>query len=71
MGADSNACDVGDYTGESSRGGQCDNGCGGMAQLLRRDQGIFSVPGSYIYCPQRSCEGYVFTGVCLSTGGGT
>ena len=24
----------------------------------------------YIYRPQRSCEGYVFTGVCLSTGGG-
>ena len=23
-----------------------------------------------IYRPQRSCEGYVFTGVCLSTGGG-
>ena len=23
----------------------------------------------YFYCPQRSCEGYVFTGVCLSTGG--
>ena len=23
----------------------------------------------YIYRPQRSCEGYVFTGVCLSTGG--
>ena len=22
------------------------------------------------YRPQRSCEGYVFTGVCLSTGGG-
>ena len=22
-----------------------------------------------IYRPQRSCEGYVFTGVCLSTGG--
>ena len=22
-----------------------------------------------IYHPQRSCEGYVFTGVCLSTGG--
>ena len=21
------------------------------------------------YCPQRSCEGYVFTGVCLSKGG--
>ena len=21
------------------------------------------------YCPQRSCEGYVFTGVCLSMGG--
>ena len=24
----------------------------------------------YYYRPQRSCEGYVFTGVCLSTGGG-
>ena len=23
----------------------------------------------YFYRPQRSCEGYVFTGVCLSTGG--
>ena len=23
------------------------------------------------YRPQRSCEGYVFTGVCLSTGGGS
>ena len=23
-----------------------------------------------IYRPQRSCEGYVFTGVCVSTGGG-
>ena len=22
-----------------------------------------------IYCPQRSCEGYVFTGICLSTEG--
>ena len=22
------------------------------------------------YRPQRSCEGYVFTGVCLSIGGG-
>ena len=22
------------------------------------------------YCPQQSCEGYVFTGVCLSTVGG-
>ena len=25
---------------------------------------------NYYYRPQRSCEGYVFTGVCLSTGGG-
>ena len=24
----------------------------------------------FCYRPQRSCEGYVFTGVCLSTGGG-
>ena len=24
----------------------------------------------YFYRPQRSCEGYVFTPVCLSTGGG-
>ena len=24
----------------------------------------------YFYRPQRSCEGYVFTGVCLSTRGG-
>ena len=24
---------------------------------------------TYFYRPQRSCEGYVFTGVCLSTGG--
>ena len=23
---------------------------------------------TYFYRPQRSCEGYVFTGVCLSTG---
>ena len=23
----------------------------------------------YFYCPQSSCKGYVFTGVCLSTGG--
>ena len=30
------------------------------------------VTGSYLYFyhPQRSCEGYVFTGMCLSTGGG-
>ena len=26
--------------------------------------------GPDFYRPQRSCEGYVFTGVCLSTGGG-
>ena len=26
--------------------------------------------GQHIYRPQRSCEGYVFTGVCLSTWGG-
>ena len=25
---------------------------------------------SYFYRPQRTCEGYVFTGVCLSTGEG-
>ena len=25
---------------------------------------------THYYRPQRSCEGYVFTGVCLSTGGG-
>ena len=25
--------------------------------------------GAHLYLPQRSCEGYVFTGVCLSTGG--
>ena len=25
---------------------------------------------AYIYRPQRSCEGYVFTGLYLSTGGG-
>ena len=25
----------------------------------------------FYYRPQRSCEGYVFTGVCLSTGGGS
>ena len=24
---------------------------------------------TYFYRPQRSCEGYIFTGVCLSTGG--
>ena len=27
------------------------------------------VPPNYYYRPQRSCEGYVFTNVCLSTGG--
>ena len=27
------------------------------------------VPQHTCYRPQRSCEGYVFTGVCLSTGG--
>ena len=31
-----------------------------------------SLWSSLIYCyhPQQSCEGYVFTGICLSTGGG-
>ena len=29
---------------------------------------LFSIQ-SHNYRPQRSCEGYVFTGVCLSTGG--
>ena len=28
------------------------------------------LPRQFHYRPQRSCEGYVFTGVCLSTGGG-
>ena len=28
------------------------------------------VKRKFCYRPQRSCEGYVFTGVCLSTGGG-
>ena len=30
----------------------------------------FVTNGINFYRPQRSCEGYVFTGVCLSTGGG-
>ena len=31
---------------------------------------LFSSITLYFYRPQRSCEGYVFTGVCLSTVGG-
>ena len=34
-----------------------------VSYCLRQKRSI-----SYIYRPQRSCEGYVFTGVCLSTG---
>ena len=32
--------------------------------------GVVWVTILYIYRPQRSCEGYVFTGICLSTGRG-
>ena len=35
------------------------------------EQWLFSLFTSCYYRPQRSCEGYVFTGVCLSTGGST
>ena len=45
----------------------------GKTQLLsvsRCNMNILQFYTSRFYRPQRSCEGYVFTGVCLSTGGG-
>ena len=37
--------------------------------IRKRSVKCFRAPKNY-YRPQRSCEGYVFTPVCLSTGGG-
>ena len=42
----------------------------GRSAYAKRHQSSHLRQPSYIYRPQRSCEGYVFTGVCLSTGGG-
>ena len=37
--------------------------------LLSPQHSSYGLYWRYIYCPQRSCEGYVFIPVCLSTGG--
>ena len=53
-------CYLADYRYAAvSRGNWCHCGCV-----------LFSSITLYFYRPQRSCEGYVFTGVCLSTVGG-
>ena len=38
--------------------------------LSKTNMGHSHTSKCYCYRPQRSCEGYVFTGVCLSTRGG-
>ena len=69
--------------GVSVQGGLCPRGslsgglCLGERGLCQRDPptvwlcagGTYPTEMHSCYCPQRSCEGYVFTPVCLSTGG--
>ena len=40
-----------------------------LSQDLYVRKSVLTELWQYLYRPQRSCEGYVFTGVCLSTGG--
>ena len=37
---------------------------------LKQPHDIDATKSAHYYRPQRTCEGYVFTGVCVSTGGG-